>query len=284
MNVRLVSVPYDSGHREARMGRGPGHLLRHGLADRLTREGHAVATRAVAAGGSFPTETATAFDLARTIAREVGEARAAGHVPVVLSGNCASSLGTVSGLGAERTGVVWLDAHGDLNTPDTTTSGFFDGTTLATLTGRCWTALAASIPGFRAVPESRVMLVGARDLDPAERALLEHSPISWLRPGAELDTRARTHLERIRAEVSQVYLHIDLDVLDPGVARANGYAAPDGLSAADVVALAREIVRHAPIAAVALTAFDPSYDPGGRMPEVVMEILVEILRAAEGRG
>jgi arginase len=91
----------------------------------------------------------------------VGEARRADRFPLVLGGNCGVALGVVAGLGGDAR-VVWADAHGDFNTPETTLGGFLDGMGLATLTGGCWTAITATIPGFAAVPDDHVWLLGAR--------------------------------------------------------------------------------------------------------------------------
>ena len=67
----------------------------------------------------------------------------------MLAGNCNTALGSVAGLDhLDRTGVVWFDAHGDFNTPETTVTGSFDGMALAMLTGRCWTGLYIACPAF----------------------------------------------------------------------------------------------------------------------------------------
>ena len=67
--------------------------------------------------------------------------------PLVLAGNCNAAVGVVAGLGPGAA-VLWCDAHADFNTPETTTGGFLDGMGLATVTGRCWTSMAARVPGF----------------------------------------------------------------------------------------------------------------------------------------
>src|SRR5215210_4485748 len=160
-----------------------------------------------------------AFELDRQLSRSVSSAISRDAFPVVLSGNCISSLGTVSGIGERELGVIWFDAHGDLHTPETTQSGFLDGMALAILTGRCWNALAAGIPGFSPVADERVMLVGARDLDTGEETLLSSSSISR----ATLKTRAgfRADLVHFSETTREIYLHVDLDVLDPVEGRAN---------------------------------------------------------------
>src|SRR3954465_11389235 len=82
--------------------------------------------------------------------------------------------GTVAGCGCRRTDVVWFDAHGEATTPETTTSGFLDGMGIAILTGACWRTMPSSIPRFEPLPGERVALIGSRDLEPPETALLEH--------------------------------------------------------------------------------------------------------------
>ena len=77
-------------------------------------------------------------------------------------------------------GVVWFDAHADFNEPSTAISGYFDGMGLAVLTGSAWEALHATVPGVRALPESAVVLAGARDFDPPEEQRLAASEITWL--------------------------------------------------------------------------------------------------------
>jgi arginase len=78
-----------------------------------------------------PAEVAVAFELDRLVSEQVCEAVAEGEFPLVLSGNCNTSIGTLAGVGPEGLGVVWFDAHADFNTPETTTTGFMDGMGLA---------------------------------------------------------------------------------------------------------------------------------------------------------
>jgi arginase len=250
------------------MGAGPEALVRAGLAARLEARGHRVRTTVVEPpADAWTAEIRTAFDLAAALAEAVRAARAAGRVPLILSGNCGpAALGACAGLGA-ATRVVWLDAHADLNTPETTVGGFLDGMGLATLTGRCWTALAAArLPALVPVPDDRVWLVGARDLDPGEAAALDRSAIRRLPAGA-VDGAAGERLAAVLAGPAPWYLHLDLDVHDPSEGRANGYAAPGGATAAGLAAFCAALGRDAFPSAVALTAYDPATDADGRVAE-----------------
>src|SRR5215212_10088051 len=139
MNVSIIAVPFDSGQRDARMGRGPAALLGAGLAAQLERTGATVTVTFVDLPPStFCSEITAAFALQSEVARHVASARAEGAFPIVLAGNCNTAVGTVSGMLAARDVmpvVCWFDAHADFNTPETTTSGFLDGMAVSMLTG-----------------------------------------------------------------------------------------------------------------------------------------------------
>src|SRR5438067_1015555 len=161
MNVEIFSLPYDSGHRGVRMGAGPERLLQAGLDRNLRVAGHGVTEEWIEAPDGLHTEIGTSFELYRRLSARMHGAVEAGRFPIILAGNCGSALGTVSGMGQERTGVIWFDAHGDFNTPETSPSGFLDGMALAILTGACWKTLAAAIPFFHPIPPNHVVHVSA---------------------------------------------------------------------------------------------------------------------------
>lgn len=276
-DARLIAVPYDSGVRGWRMGAGPDRLLAAGLEARLRAAGHAVATDYVELpAGAATAEIAATFTLAAQLADRVRAARAEGALPIVLAGNCASAVGTLSGLDDAGPAIVWLDAHADLNTPETTRSGFLDGMALAIATGRCWGAMAAAVPGFRPLPDANVCLVGTRDLDPAEADLLGASGIRVVHPHYAF-LELTPALDAISGRAQTAYLHIDLDVLDPEEGRVNQFATPGGFLLGQVMAVIRSIRQRFQIGAVALTAYDPACDPEGRICAASEVILREVL-------
>jgi arginase len=285
MRLRLVTVPYDSALRDERMGRGPLHLLRQGLVDVLRDAGHDIDAHGIEAIQAPPLEVRTSFELSAALAGQVRDAVSGtagpARFPLVLAGNCNTSVGTVAGLGPAEVGVVWFDCHADFNTPETTLSGFLDGMALAILVGRCWRQAAARVPGFRPVREENVLLVGARDLDPLEAELLAGSAVQTVTVSAVrtngLPQALRPGLRAIRERVQQLYVHLDLDVLDPAEARANGLGAPGGLTVAEVSEALRLIAAECRIGAVALTAYDPSFDASGATSRAAFRLIEAVL-------
>lgn len=282
MNVSIIAVPFDSGHRDTRMGRGPAALLGAGLAAQLEHAGATVSVTFVDLPAStFCSEITAAFALQSEVARLVASARAEGSFPLVLAGNCNTAVGTVAGMLATREEmpvVCWFDAHADFNTPETTTSGFLDGMAVSMLTGHSWQSMTANVPGFHPVPDANVVMIGVRDVDGAEAALLDGTPIARVgtaRTAAQLDAA----LERA-ADSGEAYLHLDLDVLDPSVGHANHYAVPDGLDGEGLFDSVARIQQKLPIGAMALTAYDPAADRGGRVAAAAVAVAAQVVERA----
>jgi len=279
MNIHLLDVPYSLGREATGTGLGPARLLDAGLLALLRDHGHDVRPIQVRRAGEFRHEVGGAFDVSRTLADRVREAQRGGIFPLALAGDCSACLGMLAGLGSARTGIVWFDSHGDFNTPETTVTGFLGGMPLAAAVGRCWTALCAGIPGFEPVRESRVVLYDARALDPKEDGMLRASAVRLVDDSMALN-RA---LDGLATDVDGVYVHVDLDVLDPRQVRANVYAEPGGLSVEQVIAAIGLVGQRVPIRAAALTAYDPGYDEDGRGAAAGLRIVSALIDAAASR-
>jgi len=163
-------------------------------------------------------------DECRGVAEAVAAVVAGARAPLLWSGDCVAPLGVVAGL--QRAGVdpvvVWLDGHADFNTAATSPSGYLPGMTLALLVGRGDPAPLGGL-GLRPVAEDRVVLGGARDLDPPEEAALATSRIT------------RVAVEDLRdLPRGPVFLHVDADVVDPGDLPGMRFPAAAGPSLAAV--------------------------------------------------
>jgi arginase len=264
MRIRILQIPYDSGQRALRMGRGPAHLTDNGLLDRLRARGHDVEVEVIETAETFPSEIKVTFDLHRRLAERVRATIVSGALPVVLSGNCNASIGAMVGIDPVHTGLVWFDAHGEFNTPETTLGGFLDGMGLTIATGRCWRQMASRIPGFKPIPDDHIVLIGGRDFDPLEMRELQRTGITLVPPALTREwgvAGAMTPtLAALRDRVTDVYIHIDLDVIDREEATANAWATGDGLSIAEVEAMLQLVRERFTVRGVGIGSYDPEAD------------------------
>jgi arginase len=263
--IRLILVPYHLGHRNVGLGAGPVRILEAGLTRVLNEAMHTVAVTVVELAEPPQHEVGATFDLNRQLAQAVSNAVADEEFPLILAGNCISCVGTLAGLG-DGVGVVWFDAHGDFNSPETSASGFLDGMALNVAVGGSWRTAAHRVPGFKPVAEAACALLGVRDLDPAEEELLDRSQVALVRYGDLHEDGLERSITRctdtIANCVQDVYVHVDLDVLNRDLVPANQFSPPGGL-APDELNRSLEIVRQRlNVRAAALTAYNPEHDDG----------------------
>jgi arginase len=273
--ISLIAVPYELGRLRDGVGRGPEALIASGAAEALEASGASVVTNTVELSEPFSSEVQLCFELIRRVRAGVAAARADGAFPVVLSGSCCfAALGAVAGLGESAPGVVWFDAHGDFNTPETTTQGYFDGMGLAVLVGDAWQGMLATVPGARPVAQTAVVQAGARDFDDEEEVRLRESDVMQVTPQELVSGDALSDaLGALEPEPSGIYLHVDLDVLDREAANVNIYGASGGISAEQLSARVEEVLRTGLVRAMALTAYDPECDHDRRVPPVASRLL-----------
>jgi len=193
--------------------------------------------------------------------------RASDEPAVVVGGDCGVALGAVSAIAGDDLAVVWIDAHPDLNTPESSPSGAFTGMVLRAIAGE-GEALVRLEPG---IAPSLLVLVATRAWDPEEEAFVAAHGITVLRadelssPDALADAVAATG-------ASRTHVHIDLDALDPADIAGVAQAVPFGARTADVVASVRRLRERLPMAGATLTEFSPS------SPAAAIDDLGTILR------
>jgi arginase len=240
----VIAVPYHLGRRGVEVGRGPLIILEAIKQPCVMIEGD---------GGIAD------------INSRLSQAVAAHKRPVVvLAGNCNSCLGTLTGL--DDPGIVWLDAHGDFNTPETTISGALEGMSLAIATGHCHPELMS-----KPVREENVVLAATRSLDPLEEVRLHASFIKL----ASLDALCG-EVEDLARRVSTIYLHLDLDVLDPAISPGVNFSEPGGISPEPLFGAVKHVMSTGKLGAVAITNFNPDRDRDGRTLGIIQQ-LIEIL-------
>lgn len=230
-------------------------------ARRMSREGDVMLDVALARTGEQIERLAP---IHRAVADAVVQALDAGLRPTAVLGDCCQTIGVVAGLARKglAPSLIWIDSHGDFNTWETTPSGFLGGMPLAMLTGRGDQRMLRALD-LAPIVDDRVVLVGARDLDPGERVLVAQSGI---REVLELETALAALPD------GPLYLHFDTDVLDAHLAPAFLYPAPGGPSPAEASALLTGILATGRvIAASATVGWDVARDGQGVTERAVRE-------------
>jgi arginase len=204
------------------------------------------------------------------VADTVADAAGSQRPVTVVSGDCTTALGTVAGLqrAGVDAGIVWFDGHGDVQTLETSTSGYLGGVPLRILAGYRPELISDRI-GLRAVPEERVTLVDARDLDPAEAEYLAASAIR------------RCTVAEVSADVlpaGPLYLHVDLDIIDPAELPGLRFPAPGGPGPAPVDAAIGRVLATGRVAALGLAC---TWHPGRDCADHLRPALTATLASAQ---
>ncbi len=206
---------------------------------------------------------------------QVDDALAAGEVPVLLAADCSVSVTTLPAVARNRpeARVLWLDAHGDYNTPDTSGSGYLGGMCLAAATGEWESGLADPVPA------ERVVLAGVRDLDAGERELLERSAATVIGSSVvETLVAAKNALDG-----APVFVHLDLDVMDPEQFPA-AVPAPGGLHPDKLYDLLDSVLEDSELVGLEVTAIELPEDEEERAVaiETAMHVLEPFLDHLSG--
>jgi arginase len=249
----------------------PWALRDKGLPKKLNAAGHEVLETILVAEEPFAEEFVAGLRLAGDIGDAVREAVDQDELAVILAGSCAlAAIGAAAGLGSGAQ-IAWFDAHPDLNTPETTTSGLFEGMALAAATGHAWRAIVER-KGRLTEPArlDRAVLFGARDIDEAEVDLIASAGVSHAETGAGL----KAHL----ADAESVYAHLDMDVHDALEVRANSYAVPKGPT---IEAVRQALCEIENLKVLAITGLDPAAPDASRAAELAID---HVLSIAEARG
>lgn len=283
MEITLIQVPFMAGDGAHPAAQGPSRLVEACL-ERLpgpTGSGVKHIRVELPPTATFPDPVAACAAVNQRLCIAVRNVVTAGQLPIILAGSCDSAVGVVSGLPGRRCGAVWVDAHGDFNTPDSSVSGFLPGMSLATVVGHCHQPLWASAGGREPLNEADVVLIGVRSLSPDEEAdRLRRSAVQtvpWRQGQPVGDIHAA--LDQLASRVDHAYLHIDNDALDPVVAPGVvDEPVPGGLTMPAMSAVIHDVATRLPITAATLATYTPANDYDDMTLEADLAI-IELLAA-----
>jgi arginase len=226
----------------------------------------------------FLNSTATIMDRASQVPSE--------DFVFCLGGECGLALGTLTAFSSSfggTPGLLWLDAHGDFNTPEITQSGFVGGMPLAFVCGR-GPKFPPNIERSRPlVKEENVVHFGSRDLDPLEAKALESSPIrlhsdASLRKEGLIPTLDR-EAEYLTSNTDWIICHLDVDVIDPSIIPAVSFPTEGGLSASEVSTVVKTLLKTGKLKVFNLTAYEPTLDTSYLAGKTLVSLVSEVFTA-----
>jgi arginase len=307
MKVALIPFACGAGASVAGGERGPsdlkafdiaGHLARAGVAAEWLRDPDEIlaspaygarAHKALPPHGSSERREFVLWHCAQ-LRDAVEEAIRAGMLPVTLGGDHTMAAGSVAGLARARAahgriGLIWVDAHPDLNTWETTSSKAMHGMPVAALLGMADETFSGLGGGKAVLNPRHVHYIGIRDIDPGERAYIEQLGIRHVNVAQALvkgiEETFREAIEALRAEVDYLALSIDIDNFDPADAPAVGSPVPEGFHAGEMLPVLRAMAADYRFDLIEVTEYNPALPGKEKTRALVRDVLDALLKPAQ---
>jgi len=297
LRVALIKMPYVGERNVPELSGGPEYLEQGGIKKLFEERGLRIEQVPSVnltedenkAYGAWNRLALANGDLAKVVA----DARRSGNLPVGLLANCSSILGMLSGLqhsgaGAKplRVGLVFIDAHGDYNTPETTLSGMLGGMPVAIAGGLCLTRMRLKTGLEPAIPGRHIVEICVRDTDPIEQELLDRSDIQQLSLEDIRTRSANLHreMQRLSEATDVIYVHVDMDVLDPREVSGHPLAVPGGPTSLELAAALTDMFKYEKAAAfgVASTPYGDR-DKDGLSRQAAYHLILGALKGVQSR-
>ena len=295
--VSLVKMPYSGARNVPELSGGPDYLQEGGLEASLVNRGVELGPTATVRlrrdeeddYGEWHRMGLANGHLAELVAAN----RRAGFVSVGLLSNCTSVIGVLGGLqdsGADgvplKVGLVFIDAHGDFNTPETTLSGMLGGMPVAVSAGLALHNLRRESGLDPPLPTGHIVMGGLRDVDPLEQELLDRSEVRMLST-AELrnaGAAVRAQMERLSELTDVIYVHVDMDVLDPREVAGHPLTVPDGPTSTELGKAIAVMFEYEKVAALGLASTPwGERDPDGLSRQAAYNLVDGALAGLEAR-
>ncbi len=292
MKIGVIGAPVDLGQERRGVDMGPSAIRIARLEERIEALGHDVKDY----GNIHSTDMSTATlgdrkiryltDVTKEcklLAKKVSECVHEKYFPLILGGDQSVSIGTLTGLaesGTER-GIIWLDAHGDFNTPSTTPSGNIHGMALAAILGYGHPQLTSLGGVSPKAAEQNTVLIGGRSFDPEESRALSKSDVTvyTMREIDELGMRSvmKSAIKVAGRGVSKIHLSFDVDVIDPRDAPGTGTAVSGGLTYREAQLAMEMLFDSKKITSAEFVEVNPILDNANRTAELVVDLVLSLL-------
>ncbi|MEK3884705.1 arginase [Paenibacillus sp. PL2-23] len=292
--IGIISAPFGRGGAVPGAEYGPAALLQAGLEERLKALGRSVQRSEASILASIPhidTPAAQApaqtqamkheaqiLQMSRSVAASTREVASSGAFPLLLGGDHSAALGSLAGLsrGGRRLGVIWLDAHGDINTELTSPSGNAHGMVLAASVGLSRFTLRDIDPRCELVQAHRIVIVGARDLDEGEKRLLaQHGIRCYTMTDVDrlgVGSVVRMAIAAASNGTDGIHVSLDLDVLDPLEAPGVGTPVEGGLTYREARYAMELLNASGAVTSMDIVEVNPKLDPSGRTAKLAVSL------------
>lgn len=288
--IRIFGAPMDLGQRRRGVDMGPSAIRYAGLNAQLAALGHTVIDHGnipVPLPENEPPDTSRARHL-RSIAgvcqdiyTRAMDANTRGEMALFLGGDHSLSIGTVSAITAHESsvGVLWVDAHGDFNTPDITPSGNVHGMALACLMGRGPAELTQIGRAEAKLHASQAIIIGGRDIDPEEKNLLRQLNVRVFTM-RDIDTLGMAQVARMALEqfapLKRIHISLDMDSLDPAEAPGVGTPVPGGLTYREAHLLMEILHDSRKVTSMDIVEINPILDDRNRTARLAVELVASV--------
>jgi arginase len=267
IRVALVKMPFSGERNVTEYSGGPDYLEQGGLLPMLEELGARVKpTPTVKLSKEEEDDYGTWHRLGlanRHLGDFVAENEREGFLTVGLEANCNSVMGVLGGLQRSgptrrplKAGLVFIDAHGDFNTPETTLSGMLGGMPVAISAGLCLRNLRVTSGLEPALPIPYIVLGAVRDTDPLEQELIDRAEVERISVDDIRKRSEKIHaqMERLSSLVDRIYIHIDMDVLDPREVEGHPLTVPDGPTSEELASALKEMFRYEKASALGIAS------------------------------
>ena len=292
--IHLIGVPIDAGGGRPGARSGPASLRAAGLADAAERiidcgdVIHPDHPRGETLDKRFSLTTETAIAARDRVESSLRE----GAIPLTIGGDHSLSVGSLAAVaricaeaGLEAPGLLWLDAHLDLNTPDTSPTGNCHGMSAAALLGYHIPGLSEVVGTHAFFDRTRSAFIGHRDADEGERKRLVEGPYLDIPcselPGEDLEARINRILDVVAPDGGHFCLSFDIDVMDPEYAPGIDTAVPGGLDPETAQRILACIAAHGGLVAMDLVEVNPAFDDLDRTAKLAVELTGPVIAAAQ---
>jgi arginase len=290
--IHVIGVPMDLGSGRRGVDMGPSAIRIAGLGQELRALGHTVVDEGdidlrnveqLRVGDPHARYLAEITHANRLLAEKVRRVMRKGHFPLVLGGDHSIAAGTVSGIAAfarsrgRTVGVLWVDAHSDINTPATSPSGNVHGMPLAALLGLGPRALGGLGGRFRKVDPEQVALVGIRSVDEGERAHLRRLGVH-VYTMADVDRHGihvvmEKAIEDVTRDTDYLHVSFDLDAVDPSLAPGVGTPVKGGLDYREAHLVMESLAASGAMSSLEMVEVNPILDDRNRSAEFAVELV-----------